>query len=110
MVNPASTSGYYMGLGFALVCSCLGLYLTVQGIALLAIFSAFLAFFGSGFNYAITAKYIDKHVPRKHNLAAYSVWMFVGYLGAIAGSVLVSMVRGWICKGQTFEFQCLAHR
>lgn len=96
----------YFALAFALSCSIVGLWLTTRGIACLVWFSAFLAFFGNGFNYAVTSKYIDKFVPRKHNLAAYSVWMFVGYCGAIAGAVLVTVVRGWICEGHVYEYQC----
>merc|ERR1712113_291003 len=98
-----------VGLAFALTCCSLGLYLTVRGIAALSWFSVGLAFFGSGFNYAVTTKFIDKRVA-KHNLAGYSLWMFVGYCGAISGAVLVTMVRGWICgshDASLYEYQCL---
>jgi len=101
-----TTSANYLALAFAFCCTILGLILTIQGIAALTWFSAFLAFFGNGFNYAVTSKYIDKFVPRKHNLAAYSVWMCVGYCGAIAGAVLVSVVKSWICGGKQYEYQC----
>lgn len=107
-----TTSANYLGLAFALSCSILGLYLTTLGIAWLTWLSSSLGFFGNGFNYAITSKYIDRFVPRKHNLAAYSVWMFVGYCGAISGAVLVSTVKFWICGDNEYEFQChagLAH-
>lgn len=99
----------YGALLFSLCCSTLGLWLTIQGIAGLTWFSSALAFFGNGFNYAVTSKYIDKFVPKKHNLAGYSVWMFVGYCGAIAGATVVSVVRGWICLGKVYEYQCLSH-
>lgn len=99
----------YMALCFALSCSSLGLFLTTQGIASLTWLAVFLAFFGAGFNYAVTSKYIDRFIGRKHNLAGYSVWMFVGYCGAISGAVLVSMVRGWICGDQVYAHQCLAN-
>jgi len=102
----------FMGLAFALSCSILGLLLTSRGVASLTWFAAFLAFFGSGFNYAVTAKYIDKFVPSRHNLAGYSLWMFVGYCGAISGAVLVSLVREWICDAhakELYKYQCLAH-
>lgn len=102
----------YLALAFALCCSIMGLFLTTRGIAALTWFSVFLAFFGSGFNYAVTSKYIDKFLPRKYNLVGYSVWMFVGYCGAISGAVLVTMVMSWICQGHMYEFQCLnkSHR
>merc|ERR1719373_518441 len=108
-INLKRTADNYLALLFALSCSITGLLLTLKGIASLVWFSAFLAFFGNGFNYAVTSKYIDKCIPLKHNLAAYSVWMFVGYCGAIAGAVLVSMVRGWICGGHVYEYQCKSH-
>mmetsp|Transcript_62513 Transcript_62513/g.172993 ORF Transcript_62513/g.172993 Transcript_62513/m.172993 type:complete len:237 (+) Transcript_62513:1-711(+) len=106
MFEITTTKSNYLALLFALVCSSSGLYLTTKGIAALTWLAVFLAFFGAGFNYAITSRYIDRRVPRKHNLAGYSLWMFVGYMGAIAGAVLVTMVRGWICGGKEYEYQC----
>lgn len=97
----------YAGLAFALACCSLGLLLTMTGTAWIVVFAVTLAFFGAGFNYAVTSKYIDRFVPKKHNLASYSLWMFVGYCGAIAGAVLVDVVRAWICDGQVYEHQCL---
>mmetsp|Transcript_10018 Transcript_10018/g.22059 ORF Transcript_10018/g.22059 Transcript_10018/m.22059 type:complete len:436 (-) Transcript_10018:235-1542(-) len=101
-----TTTANYQALAFALVCILSGLYLTTLGIAAVCWIAAFLAFFGNGFLYAVTSKYIDKFVPRKHNLAAYSVWMFLGYMGAIAGAVLVSMVQHWICHDGPQAYQC----
>lgn len=99
----------FAGLAFALSCSCTGLFVAIQGVASLAWLAAFLAFFGAGFNYAVTAKYIDKFVPGSHNLVGYSLWMFVGYCGAISGAVLVTPVRGMICDAHQveYQYQCL---
>mmetsp|Transcript_4195 Transcript_4195/g.12250 ORF Transcript_4195/g.12250 Transcript_4195/m.12250 type:complete len:436 (-) Transcript_4195:186-1493(-) len=85
-----------------------GIWLTTFGIAIISWPAAMLAFAGAGFNYAIAAKYIDKQVPRQHNIAAYSTWMFIGYFGAIMGSQLVDSVRFWICHGQEQPYQCHA--
>mmetsp|Transcript_11240 Transcript_11240/g.20298 ORF Transcript_11240/g.20298 Transcript_11240/m.20298 type:complete len:423 (+) Transcript_11240:87-1355(+) len=97
----------FCALTYAVFCSCLGLYLTTRGIAIVGWFSVFLAFWGAGFIYSVTAKYIDNFVPKEHNLAAYSLWMFVGYAGAIAGSVLVTPVKESICQGASYEHMCL---
>mmetsp|Transcript_40748 Transcript_40748/g.105421 ORF Transcript_40748/g.105421 Transcript_40748/m.105421 type:complete len:441 (+) Transcript_40748:93-1415(+) len=86
----------------------LGIWLTTLGIGVVSWASALCAFTGNGANYAISARYIDKHVPRKHNLAAYSFWMFIGYIGAILGSQLVDLVRYWVCMDQETTYQCHA--
>lgn len=95
-------------LGIALVCCIGGLALTIRGVAIESWFAVFLAFWGAGLNYAVTAKYIDRFVPREHNLAAYSLWMFVGYGGAIMGSYMVDTVRYWICGDGEYPYECLA--
>jgi hypothetical protein len=100
----------FAALLFSLSCCFMGLYLVTLGVAWLSWISVFLAFWGNGFNYAVTAKYIDKFVPRKHNLAAYSLWMFVGYSGAIAGAVLVNTVKAQICHGESYAYQCTYHQ
>jgi len=101
-----TTAKNYAGLLFVLSCNVFGLYLSSFGIGALTWFAVGIAIFGSGFNYAVCSKYIDQRVPRKHNLAAYSLWMCVGYLGAIAGAVLVDVVRGWFCSEGVQEYQC----
>jgi len=93
---------------FGLACCAIGMYLTTLGVGLVAWLSVFLAFWGQGFNYAVASKYIDRFVPREHNLAAYSFWMFAGSAGAIAGSTMVDVIRGWICHGEAYPHECLA--
>ena len=94
---------------FGVTCSVLGMCLTILGIGVVSWASAALTFFGQGFNYAVASKSIDKFIPREHNLAAYSLWMFMGSAGAIAGSTLVDHIRTWICRGEVYTHQCLAH-
>lgn len=93
---------------FGLSCSVIGMYLTTLGIAWVSWVSAFLTFWGQGFNYAVSSKYIDRYIPREHNLAAYTFWIFAGSTGAIAGSTLVDVIRGWICHGHSYPHQCLS--
>lgn len=91
-----------------LVCSVTGMYLTTLGIGVVAWLSAFLAFWGQGFNYAVAAQYIDWAVPRQHNLAGYSIWMFAGAAGGISGSTTVDVIRSWICHGEFYPHECLS--
>ena len=98
-----------VALCFGVTCSALGMGLTILGIGVVSWASAALTFFGQGFNYAVASKSIDKFIPREHNLAAYSLWMFIGSAGAIAGSTLVDYIRSWICRGEVYTHQCLAH-
>merc|ERR1719343_929629 len=56
-----------------LACCLVGMYLTTLGIGVVAWISVFLSFWGQGMNYAVGSKYIDRFVPRRHNLAAYSL-------------------------------------
>lgn len=105
---PTSASNA-AALGAALAASVFGFYLASQGVAILTWLAAALAFGGAGFNYGVSAKYIDRFIPKEHNLAAYSLWMFVGYAGAIGGTALVSVTRNWICGGKEYPHQCLSH-
>mmetsp|Transcript_48698 Transcript_48698/g.122907 ORF Transcript_48698/g.122907 Transcript_48698/m.122907 type:complete len:435 (-) Transcript_48698:91-1395(-) len=98
-----------VALGASLAASVLGFYLASQGVAVLTLLATALAFGGAGFNYGVSAKYIDRVIPKAHNLAAYSLWMFVGYAGAIGGTALVSVTRNWICGGKEYPHQCLSH-
>ena len=98
-----------VALCFGVTCSVLGMCLTILGIGAVSWASAALTFFGQGFNYAVASKSIDKFIPREHNLAAYSLWMFIGSAGAIAGSTLVDHIRFWICRGEVYTYQCLDH-
>merc|ERR550532_853731 len=68
-------------IAFSLCCCAGGILLLTMGVAIVSWFAIGLSFFGAGFNYAVTAKYIDKFIPKQHNLVAYSVWMFLGYMG-----------------------------
>jgi hypothetical protein len=91
-----------------IVCSIFGMWLTTIGVGVAAWASAFFAFWGQGFNYAVSSKYIDRFVPREHNLAAYSFWMFAGSAGAIMGSTTVDLLREMICHGEEYPHLCLA--
>lgn len=98
-----------VAISFAILASVVGFGLALKGIAALTWFSTFLAFAGAGFNYGVTSKYIDSLIPKEHNLVAYSLWMFVGYGGAIAGTALVGITRDFICGDAVYPHQCRVH-
>lgn len=99
----------FIALGIGIACSVLGMYLTILGVGAISWASVFLTFWGQGFNYAVSSKFIDRFVPREHTCAAYSFWMFAGSAGAIAGATMVDMIRGWICHGDVYLHECVSH-
>mmetsp|Transcript_81786 Transcript_81786/g.210651 ORF Transcript_81786/g.210651 Transcript_81786/m.210651 type:complete len:448 (+) Transcript_81786:73-1416(+) len=103
---------YFMNVVFltaAGVCSIVGFSLEMLAIAVVTLIAIFMAFWGNGLVYGISAKYIDRFVPEEHNLAAYSVWCFFGDAGAIAGGSLVDVVRNRICGDHEYHFECRLH-
>jgi len=94
---------------FAVIASLSGFFLQGTLIALVTLPSAFLAFWGNGLVYGVSAKFIDRFIPQEHNMAAYSFWCFVGDAGSIAGSAMINVVRDWFCD-QTYPYECLKHR
>jgi len=93
----------------AVVCSVVGFYLESWAEAFLAWWGIFFAFWGNGMVYGASAKYIDNALPKQYNLAAYSLWCFMGDIGGILGGVTVDIVRNWICGGHSFRYECLTH-
>lgn len=91
------------------LCSVFGFYCESFAQAILTLAAIFLAFWGNGLIYGVSAKYIDKFIPKEHNLAAYSSWCFVGDLGSIAGGSLVDVVRNWVCGGHEYPYECVSH-
>lgn len=87
-------------------CSITGFLMERYAIALVSLPATFLAFWGNGLVYGVSAKYIDRFVPKEHNLAAYSMWCFVGDAGGIAGATLVDLVLAWVCGGVSYPFEC----
>eukprot|EP00931_Biecheleriopsis_adriatica_P019615 TRINITY_DN13327_c0_g1_i1.p1 TRINITY_DN13327_c0_g1~~TRINITY_DN13327_c0_g1_i1.p1 ORF type:complete len:479 (+),score=99.24 TRINITY_DN13327_c0_g1_i1:195-1439(+) len=109
MVTTRTFTSNMLALLFGLLCCVLGLCLMLLGIGVVSWVAALLAFFGNGWNYAVSAKFIDRFIPREHHLVGYSFWMFVGAAGAIAGSTMVDVIREWICHGESYAHECLSH-
>jgi len=65
-------------------------------VPMLAFLSNFLIMVGDGLIYGLVARCIDEIVPKQYNLIAISYWLFVGDLGSVTGSNLVSYIRIWV--------------
>lgn len=69
--------------------------------------AVFLAFFGNGFIYGLSAKFIDTHIPQEHRYAAYNLWCFFGDLGGYAGqSSLANSLSEKVCAGEHYDHMC----
>jgi len=69
--------------------------------------AVFIANFGNGFIYGLSAKYIDGFIPEEHRYASYNLWCFCGDLGGYAGqsSISVKLARE-VCGGQSYTYVC----
>eukprot|EP00929_Paragymnodinium_shiwhaense_P013786 TRINITY_DN12163_c0_g1_i1.p1 TRINITY_DN12163_c0_g1~~TRINITY_DN12163_c0_g1_i1.p1 ORF type:complete len:499 (+),score=69.74 TRINITY_DN12163_c0_g1_i1:133-1629(+) len=74
----------------------LGAVFVTSGIAELAPFGCFFIMLADGLIYGTISRQIDASVPQDFNLFAISSWLFVGDLGTILGSNLISSLRFWI--------------
>lgn len=63
---------------------------------LLALPRTFLILLGDGLNYGTISRHIDAKVPRHFNLIAISYWLFIGDMGSVLGSNIISYARDWI--------------
>jgi hypothetical protein len=70
----------FSGAGFGIVMS---------KIPEIAALGGFLIAWGNGALYAQTTFHIDNTVDRKFNLTALSVWLFLGDLGSVIGTIII---------------------
>lgn len=52
----------------------------------------------NGAIYATTTRHVDNTVSDAHHLIAMSCWLFIGDLGSVTGSNLISYVKVWVGK------------
>jgi hypothetical protein len=78
---------------FFLVLSVCGAVMILSKTALVAPIGIFLVMFANGSVYAHSTRFIDNAVDDRYNLAALSMWLFVGDIGSVVGSNLVSTIR-----------------
>ncbi|CAE7248873.1 mycA [Symbiodinium natans] len=95
-----------------------GIFLSVAGealdfllLALVTALAAFIANFGNGFIYGLSAKFIDWGIAEEHRYAAYNLWCFVGDVGGYAGQGQLSvMLADSVCDGRHYAWVCATMR
>ena len=78
------------------VFSAVGVVLLLVKVPLLAFPSTFLVMLGDGLIYGSISRHIDTNIPQEFNLVALSFWLFVGDIGSVTGSNLISYIRDWV--------------
>lgn len=74
----------------------LGVAMILSRIPILAPLSTFLIMLGDGLIYGTISRHIDTVVPKEFNLTAISYWLFIGDIGSVTGSNLISYIRDWV--------------
>ncbi len=77
-----------------IILTAIGTGMILSKVALIAPFGMFFVMFANGSIYAQTTKHVDNCVPKKFNLAALSIWLFVGDVGSFVGAQIVQPLRG----------------
>eukprot|EP00438_Fugacium_kawagutii_P006979 Skav233376 [mRNA] locus=scaffold1038:71706:72995:+ [translate_table: standard] len=69
--------------------------------------AAFIAYFGNGLVYGLSAQYIDAYIPPEHRYTAYNLWCFAGDLAGYAGQGGLSVkIAESACKGRHYTYIC----
>jgi len=91
----------------ALVMCVVGEALNFLLLAIVTGIAAFIANFGNGFIYGLSAKFIDTFIPAEHRYAAYNLWCFCGDIGGYAGSSSMSVrIAKRVCEGRHYTYVC----
>jgi len=90
----------------AIFCSVGGFLMEIPAIAVLTWLAAFMAFWGNGMVYGVSAKYFDAFVPREHNRSMYSLWCMLGDFGGIFGAWVVTWFNGLLCS-EHYMYECV---
>jgi len=97
----------YAYLTFAFLLCVGGESLTALLIPLVTGLATFIANFGNGFIYGLSAKYIDQFIEEEHRYAAYNLWCLAGDVGGYAGgSSLAVKVAHHVCGDRHYEHVC----
>ncbi|CAK9081368.1 unnamed protein product, partial [Durusdinium trenchii] len=76
--------------------SVLGALLLVLQEPVLAPAGAFLVMLGDGLIYGTISRHVDSVIPQEFNLIAISYWLFIGDVGSLIGSSLISYLHDWL--------------
>lgn len=85
---PVRIVSPFLFLGFSL----LGIVCGLSYISELVFFCGFFVAFGNGSIYAQANKKIDRDLDEHHSVTAFSFWLFLGDVGSVAGSNLITAV------------------
>lgn len=97
----------YTYLAISIVMCVVGEALDFLLLALVTVVAAFIANFGNGFIYGLSAKFIDWKIAEEHRYTAYNLWCFVGDLGGYAGQGALSVwLADQVCNGRHYAFVC----
>lgn len=70
-------------------------------------FAAFIAYFGNGLVYGLSAQYIDAYIAAEHRYTAYNLWCFAGDLAGYAGQGALSVkIAESACEGRHYTYIC----
>merc|ERR1712008_563310 len=81
---------------FYIIFNAAGVALILSKIPLVAPLGGYLITLGDGLIYGSISRHIDMVVPKQFNLIAISFWLFIGDVGSIIGSNLMSFIRDWV--------------
>jgi MFS family permease len=84
---------------FFWVFAIIGVACGLSNVSELIFFCGFLVAFCNGSIYAQANRKIDSTIDKKHSLIAFSCWLFVGDIGSVLGSNLISYVSVAVKKG-----------
>jgi len=91
------------------LCAVVCCWLVTFKIASVNLGAVFLAFWVNGTVYGASTIFIDRFVPKEHNLLAYSLWCMIGDLGPILGGAMMDVLRNFICGGHAYTYTCRTH-
>ncbi|CAJ1435574.1 unnamed protein product [Effrenium voratum] len=100
----------YLYLSVAIGMAVVGEAMNFLLLALVTAVAAFIANFGNGLIYGLSAKFIDWKLPEEHRYAAYNLWCFIGDIGGYVGQGALSVaLANHACDGRHYEYVCNAN-
>eukprot|EP00933_Yihiella_yeosuensis_P044700 TRINITY_DN39966_c0_g1_i1.p1 TRINITY_DN39966_c0_g1~~TRINITY_DN39966_c0_g1_i1.p1 ORF type:complete len:469 (+),score=62.23 TRINITY_DN39966_c0_g1_i1:149-1555(+) len=106
-ISLKSWTSRFICITVAILCCVVGEALNFLLQAIVAGFAAFIAYFGNGFIYGLSSKFIDAYVQPEHRYAAYNLWCLSGDLGGYAGQSSLSVqIAAAVCQGKHYTNVC----
>jgi hypothetical protein len=81
-----------------LICAIVGALIDIffyKALTVLTFIGGFLVMFTNGYLYNQTWRYFDKKIEGKNRLKIFSLWLLVGDIGSVIGSLLISRIKAW---------------